>query len=163
MTVKNTDTVLVHYTGRLDSGEEFDSSRDGEPLEFTLGEGNVISGFENAVLGLSKGQSVTVRLEPADAYGEYSDEMIISVPKAELPEDIKPEEGVALLLYTEEGPVEVTVKKVTESEVLLDANHPLAGEALTFEIELMEILDGPTERQSCSEDDCGSCGCGCGD
>ena len=163
MTVKNTDTVLVHYTGRLDNGEEFDSSRDGEPLEFTLGQNSVIAGFENAVLGLSKGKSVTVRLEPKDAYGEHSEEMIIAVPKDELPEDIKPEEGVGLLLYTEKGPVEVTVCKVTENEVLLDANHPLAGEALTFEIELMEILDGPTERQSCSEDNCGSCGCGCGD
>ena len=163
MTVKNTDTVLVHYTGRLDDGEEFDSSRGSDPLEFTLGQNQVISGFENAVLGLDKGKSITVRLEPADAYGERSEEMFITVPKDELPEDIEPEVGIGLLLYTDKGPVEVTVSEVTDAEVVLDANHPLAGEALTFELELVDILDGPTERQACSQDECGSCGCGCGE
>ena len=162
MTAKDGDTVLVHYTGKLDNGEEFDSSRGLEPLEFTLGSGNVIAGFETAVDGLEKGKSVTVRIEPAEAYGERSDELFIAVPKADLPDDIKPEPGLALMLYTEQGPMEVTVTEIKEDEIVLDANHPLAGEALTFEIELVDILDGPTEKNACSDDDCGSCGCGCG-
>lgn len=163
MTVKSGDTVLVHYTGKLDSGEEFDSSKGLEPLEFTLGTAQVIAGFEKAVDGLEKGKSVTVRIEPADAYGERSEELFFAVPKADLPEDITPEAGLPLMLYTEQGPMEVTVSEIKDDEILLDANHPLAGEALTFEIELVDILDGPTEKDDCSDDDCKSCGCGCGD
>ncbi|MBQ4133056.1 MAG: peptidylprolyl isomerase [Desulfovibrionaceae bacterium] len=163
MIAKNGDTVLVHYTGRLDSGEEFDSSRGLDPLEFTLGSGAVIPGFEQAVDGLEKGKSVTVRIEPADAYGDHSEELLIAVPKSDLPDEIAPEIGLQLVLYTEQGPMEVEVCEIKEDEVILDANHPLAGEALTFEIELVDILDGPTEKNACSASDCGSCGCGCCD
>lgn len=162
MIAKKGDTVLVHYTGKLDSGEEFDSSRGMEPLEFTLGDNSVILGFEKAVDGLEKGKSATVRIEPAEAYGEHSEDLFVAVPKSELPEDIKPEKGLPLMLYTDQGPMEVMVSDITDEEVILDANHPLAGEALTFEIELVDILDGPTQKSECSEGDCGSCGCGCG-
>ena len=161
MPVKDGDTVLVHYTGKLDNGEEFDSSRGIEPLEFTLGTGAVIPGFEHAVNGLEKGASVTVRIEPADAYGERSEEMLIAVPKSDLPDEITPEIGLQLVLHTEQGPMEVELSEIREDEVILDANHPLAGEALTFEIELVDILDGPTEQNACAQSDCSSCGCGC--
>ncbi len=161
MTVKDGDTVLVHYTGKLDNGEEFDSSRGLEPLEFTLGSGDVITGFERAVQGLEKGKSITVRMEPSEAYGERSDELLIAVPKEDLPEDITPEEGLPLMLYTDQGPMEVVVNEIKDDEIILDANHPLAGEALTFEIELVDILDGPSEK-NCSDEGCGGC-CGCGD
>ena len=163
MIAKEGDTVLVHYTGRLDSGEEFDSSRGLEPLEFTIGTGAVISGFEKAVIGLGKGKSITTRIEAEDAYGERSDELLIAVPKSDLPEDIVPELGLQLMLYTEQGPMEVEISDIKKDEIILDANHPLAGEPLTFEIELMDILDGPTEKNACSKEDCAACGCGCCD
>lgn len=163
MIAKEGDTVLVHYTGKLDNGEEFDSSRGLEPLEFTIGTGAVIPGFEKAVTGLAKGNSITVRIDAVDAYGEHSDELLIAVPKSDLPDDITPEQGLQLMLYTDQGPMEVEISDIKEDEVILDANHPLAGEALTFEIELVDILDGPTERNACTEGDCGSCGCGCCD
>lgn len=161
MIAKDGDTVLVHYTGRLDSGEEFDSSRCSEPLEFTLGAGSVIPGFEKAVQGLEKGKSTTVRIDASDAYGEYSDDLLITVPLEEVPDDITPTVGDHLLLHTENGPVEVEIQEVTDKEMILNANHPLSGEALTFDIELMDILDGPSEAAACDDSDCEKCGCGC--
>ncbi len=163
MSVKHGDTVLVHYTGRLDNGKEFDSSRDSDPLEFTIGEGHVIAGFEKAVTGLKKGEKITVRLEPQDAYGSRDKNLFISVPLQEIPEEITPVLGDQLLLQTDHGPMEVTISKITDKEVILDANHPLCDQALTFDIELIDILDGPTRPSSCNPTACSSCGCNCGD
>ncbi len=137
---KQGDTVTVHYTGKLDDGTVFDSSVEREPLEFTLGEGLVIPGFENAVIGMNAGEKKTVDIASEEAYGPYRDELILSVNREQFPEDIQPEVGQSLQVQQPNGqPVVVTVAAVADEEVKLDANHPLAGKDLTFEIELMDI------------------------
>ncbi|MCC5921752.1 MAG: FKBP-type peptidyl-prolyl cis-trans isomerase [Cyclobacteriaceae bacterium] len=137
---KNGDKVKVHYTGTLTDGNVFDSSREREPLEFELGQGNMIPGFEKAVLGMKVGEVVSVEIPSAEAYGEKSEEMFIPVPKSEVPADIEPQVGQQLAVQQQNGQsVPVTVVEVTEEQIVLDANHPLAGQDLKFEIELMEI------------------------
>lgn len=138
---KKGDTVKVHYTGRLDDGSVFDSSLDGEPLKFIIGEGHVIQGFEEAVEGMSPGEKKTVRIEFEKAYGPHYDEGVIVVERSGLPEDLKPKVGDVLQIPQHDGdPLIVTVKEITDTTITLDANHPLAGKDLIFEIELMEIL-----------------------
>jgi peptidylprolyl isomerase len=137
---KNGDTVKIHYKGTLDDGSVFDSSEGRDPLNFKLGEGMVIPGFENAVLGLNKGEKKTVKIPSTEAYGPKMDEAVIVVPKEEIPPHIKPEKGLKLQLMAPDGsPALVEVTDVTETHVTLDGNHPLAGKDLTFEIELVEI------------------------
>ena len=137
---KNGDTVKTHYTGKLDDGTEFDSSAGGEPLEFMLGEGQVIPGFENAVEGMEVGDSKSVRIEADDAYGPRHDQLIQEVPRSALPEDLKPEAGMTLQSKTPDGNVTMMkVTEVTDESITVDANHPLAGEALNFDIELVAI------------------------
>ena len=134
------DTVKVHYTGKLEDGSVFDSSEGRDPLQFTLGEGNIIPGFEKAVEGMEAGQSDTVTIEAADAYGPYRDEMLFQVKTDEVPDDLNPQVGEQLQVRQADGStVVVTVKEMDEKEITLDANHPLAGKALTFNIELVEI------------------------
>lgn len=142
MTTASTgDTVRVHYTGKLDDGNEFDSSRGGEPLEFTLGEGRLIPGFEAAVEGLEPGQSQETRIASADAYGPRRDELLVEIPRDQLPDDLTVEVGQTLQMQDKEGqPFLVQVDGVADDNVRLDANHPLAGEDLNFEIELVEIV-----------------------
>src|SRR5690606_22626441 len=122
-----------HYRGTLDDGSEFDSSAGRDPLEFTVGSGQVIPGFDNAVVGLAVGDKVEVRLAPDDAYGEHSDERVITVPKDQAPEGLEVGQQVML------GQSPATVMEVTDEAVVVDANHPLAGQALTFEIELVGV------------------------
>ncbi len=142
-TVKNGDTVKVHYTGKLNNGEVFDSSRsdDRDPLEFTLGEGQLIPGFEKAVEGLEEGDSTTVEIPTDEAYGERRDDLELEVAKNELPDNVEPQVGMQLQMQQQESgqaiPVQIT--KVEDDKVTLDANHPLAGKDLTFDIELLEI------------------------
>lgn len=134
------DKVKVHYTGKLDDGSVFDSSEGKDPLEFTLGEGNIIPGFEKAVEGMEKGQSDTVTVEAEEAYGPYRDEMVFQVNSEEVPEDLDPKVGEQLQVRQPDGStVVVMVKEVAEESITLDANHPLAGKELTFDIELVEI------------------------
>ena len=134
------DTVKVHYTGRLPDGTEFDSSNNEEPLEFKLGEGDVIPGFEQAVIGMEPGETKTAAISKDDAYGDYDDELILEVDLAEFPDNIAPEVGQHLQLRQEDGePFAVVVTEVGDDAVTLDANHPLAGQDLTFEIKLLEI------------------------
>lgn len=128
------DQVSVHYTGTLDDGSEFDSSRGGDPLEFEIGTGTVISGFERAVAELSVGESATFRLEPEEAYGEPRHDLVFEVPKGNAPDGL--EIGDAVQLATGQP---ATVIDVTDAVVQVDANHPLAGQALTFEVELMSV------------------------
>jgi peptidylprolyl isomerase len=130
----NGDTVQVHYHGTLDSGEVFDSSREREPLSFTVGSGQLIAGFDRAVVGLAVGESVTVRLEPAEAYGERDDRNVLTLPRAGAPADLTVGGRVQL-----GNDAQATVVELTDDEVRVDANHPLAGMALTFEIELVAI------------------------
>lgn len=135
------DTVRVHYTGKLDDGTVFDSSRDGEPLEFTLGTGQVIPGFESAVLGLAVGESRSARLSPEDAYGERDDDMMLEVGRDMLPAGLDPKVGEMLTMQEPGGNVvQVVVAEVGPEAIVLDANHPLAGKPLTFELELVEIV-----------------------
>jgi peptidylprolyl isomerase len=134
------DTVKIHYTGRLDDGTVFDSSANGEPLEFTLSGGEVIPGFDQAVVGMSPGESKTEKISMDQAYGPYREEMVIEVNRQQLPPDLQPEVGQQLQVQQENGQlIPVLVTEVTESQVTLDANHPLAGEDLTFDIQLVEI------------------------
>jgi peptidylprolyl isomerase len=134
------DTVKIHYTGRLDDGTVFDSSANREPLEFTLNAGQVIPGFEQAVVGMSPGQSKTEKIPMEQAYGPYRPEMVLQVNRQQLPSDLQPEVGQQLQVQQENGQlIPVFVTEVTEANVTLDANHPLAGENLTFDIQLVEI------------------------
>lgn len=138
---KQGDMVKIHYTGRLDDGTVFDSSVDREPLEFQLGARQVIIGFENAVVGMSVKESKTVTIPSEEAYGPRREEMMIKVPKDQFPPHIQPEVGQQLQLQQQDGGMFIVViAEVNPDSVTLDANHPLAGKALTFEIELVEIV-----------------------
>lgn len=138
---KKGDKVKVHYTGRLNDGSEFDSSKGREPLEFEIGTQQVIPGFENAVVGMKTGDTITVEIPHTEAYGPVRDEMILKVEKEKLPPEFKPEVGQQYQLPQDNGQnVIVTVTEVTDDSIELDANHPLAGKDLTFDIELVEIV-----------------------
>ncbi|MEM1175065.1 MAG: peptidylprolyl isomerase [Pseudomonadota bacterium] len=137
---KQGDTVKIHYKGTLDDGSEFDSSEGREPLEFELGSGQVIPGFDNAVDGMAVGDSKNVRIESADAYGERHEQLIQDVPRTALPPEMEPEVGMALQSQAPDGQVmNLVVTAVTDESITVDANHPLAGQALTFDIELVAI------------------------
>lgn len=138
--VKEGDMVKVHYTGKLTSGEQFDSSVGREPLEFTVGAGQMIKGFDAALPGMSIGDKKTVNITASDGYGERSDEAIIPFPKENVPADMKLEPGMTLTLSNQDGyPVPVVVKEIQDDVIILDANHFLAGKELIFDIELVEI------------------------
>ena len=138
-TVKHGDVVKMHYTGTLEDGTEFDSSLDGEPIEFTLGTGQMIPGFENAVYGMKKGQKKTVTI-PADEAYAYDEDLLIEVDREDLPEGIVLEVGTLITVtYSNGFSQTVPITEVTETTVILDTNLPLAGKDLTFEIELVDI------------------------
>jgi len=136
----NGDTVHIHYTGKLDDGEVFDSSEGRDPLAFEVGAGQVIPGFEEAVRGMSPGESVSTRIEPEDAYGTYREELTMSFSRSDLPDGLEPEVGQQLQMQTNEGQTfPVTVTETDAESVSVDANHALAGKALNFDIELVRI------------------------
>ncbi|WP_204113401.1 FKBP-type peptidyl-prolyl cis-trans isomerase [Shimia biformata] len=141
MTVaKSGDTVRIHYTGTLSDGSVFDSSEGRDPLEFTLGSGQVIPGFDAGVTGMSVGDKKTVEIPCADAYGEKNPDAQQDVPRAQIPAEIPLELGIQLQMQAPTGQViPVTVVALTDETVTLDANHPLAGKDLTFALELVEI------------------------
>lgn len=140
--VKDGDTVKVHYTGTLKDGSVFDTSAEREPLEFTIGEGQLIPGFEKAVTGMEEGEKTKIDIPVEEAYGEAREDLIINVPKDQLPEDVEPEVGMQLQVNQPDGqPVPVRIAEITDEELKLDANHPLAGKDLSFEIEVVEIKD----------------------
>lgn len=135
------DTVRVNYTGRLDDGTVFDSSLRSGPLEFTIGDGQLIPGFENAVIGMTPGETKTQRIPAEEAYGPHADFLVIEVDRRRVPPELDPKVGDRLQLQHPDGRVTpVLVTAVTESSITLDANHPLAGKDLTFDIELLEIV-----------------------
>lgn len=137
---KSGDTVHVHYTGTLDDGSIFDSSKDREPLEFKIGGGQVIPGFENGVEGMSIDETKTIHIPCAEAYGELREDLIGVVPKDQFPPEITPEVGMPLQIPQPNGmPLMVTITKISENDVTLDANHPLAGKDLNFELTLVKI------------------------
>lgn len=134
------NTVQVHYRGTLNDGSEFDCSAGRDPLEFTIGKGMVIKGFDNAVTGMAVGDKKTVRIPCAEAYGKKNDELIVTMERARLPKEFIAEVGQHLRLMSPEGkPLVATVSEVRPDAYILDANHPLAGEDLTFEIELVGL------------------------
>jgi peptidylprolyl isomerase len=139
-TAKMGDTVRVEYVGKLDDGTVFDSSKDSDPLEFTLGEGAVIPGFENANEGMEVGETLTTTVEASDAYGVADPRLKVNVPHDRFPDDIDPQPGQHLQVMQQDGnTIPVTVVEVADEAVTLDANHPLAGEDLTFEITLVSV------------------------
>jgi peptidylprolyl isomerase len=140
-TVNDGDTVKVHYTGKLENDVVFDTSNEREPLQFTIGEGRVIPGFEEAVAGMEPGESKTANIPADQAYGPYHEEMVRALDRNQLPPDIELEVGQHLESRSEEGQsFIVTVIDISGSTVTLDANHPLAGKDLSFDIELLEIV-----------------------
>ena len=137
---KDGDTVKIHYTGTLEDGTVFDTSEGVEPLEFTLGVGSMIPGFEQAVYGMKIGQSKTVAIPADEAYGLHNDDLLIVLNRDQLPAGSDPEVGQVLQLQTEDGRIlTATITEVFVEAIIVDANHPLAGKDLIFEIELVEI------------------------
>lgn len=154
-TVKEGDYVKIHYTGRLDDGAVFDSSSGCKPLEVCIGAGQVIPGFENALLGMAPTEKKTFSVDPEDGYGERDGDLERSFQLSDFPTDFNPEVGQVIVLQSQDNEqYPATIKEIGKEEVLLDLNHPLAGEVLTFDVEVLEISDSPTET-SCS------CGCSC--
>jgi len=138
---KEDDTVRVHYTVKLDKDTIVGSTKDQEPLQFTLGKGQVLPGFEQAVVGMNSGESKTVLVTADQAFGPYLDEMVVVVDRGRLPEGINPKEGNRIQLQSRSGEtVTVTVMDVSESTVTIDGNHPLAGKDLIFDIEFIEVV-----------------------
>jgi FKBP-type peptidyl-prolyl cis-trans isomerase 2 len=138
---KQGDTVQVNYTGKLQDGTVFDTSLDRGPLKFTLGKGQLIQGFEQAVLGMSRGEKKTVVIKPDQAYGPHREESVVEVNRKYLPADLDPRVGQRLEITQEDDQIVlVTVTGASETSITLDANHPLAGKDLTFDLELVEIV-----------------------
>jgi peptidylprolyl isomerase len=130
------DTVQVHYTGRLSDGQVFDSSEGGEPLEFEVGSGQVIKGFDDGVEGMSVGDKKQIEIEVGDAYGERIEQLVQTVPRGEFNLDTEPEAGMNLVMQLPDGnQIPVAITEVTDESITLDANHPLAGQKLVFEVE----------------------------
>lgn len=135
---KNGDTVRVHYTGRLEDGQVFDSSEGGEPLEFTVGAGQVIPGFDEGVRGMNVGETRRIEIESDDAYGPHREELVHTLSRDGINLDVEPQVGMNLIMQTQDGnQIPLSITDVTETEVTLDANHPLAGQKLLFDIELV--------------------------
>jgi peptidylprolyl isomerase len=136
--IQNGSTVEVHYTGKLTDGEFFDSSEGRQPLSFTMGTGQIIPGFENALVGKNIGDKVTINIQPSDAYGEYREDLVVKVPNEQMPGPV--EVGMTLQAQAQSGmPLNVTVKEVNEDHVIIDGNHPLSGKELIFDIEVVSI------------------------
>lgn len=137
---KSGNTVTVNYTGRLDDGSVFDTTANREPLQFALGQDRLIGGFEQALLGMSPGESKTINLAPEEAYGPHRNDLVVDIDRAHISPGADPRVGQRMQLQQPEGPpVDATVTQVNESNVTVDANHPLAGKALTFEISVLEV------------------------
>ncbi len=139
-TVKAGDTVKVHYTGRFDDGEVFDTSEGAEPLAFTVGEGQVIPGFDQALVGMQAGETRNIVIEPEQAYGERIEGLVQTIGRDQFHiGDIEPEVGLAIEMHTPDGSIPLVITALTETTVTLDANHPLAGEQLHFSLTLVEV------------------------
>jgi peptidylprolyl isomerase len=148
---KEGDVACVHYTGKLETGEVFDSSKDRDPLEFVVGSGQLIKGFDSAIIGMKKGDKKTVNLNPDQAYGERDEKRMQKVPRSTLPKDPEPKEGMMLTIQTPQGQTfPAKIEKVETDLVTIDFNHPLAGKKLNFEIELVDIKENKKEDCGCS-------------
>jgi len=140
MPVKQGDKIKVDYTGTLEDGIVFDTSEGKQPLEFTVGEGKIIKGFDNAVMGMEKGEEKEIKIETADAYGDPKPDMIKKIPRDKLPPEPEPKAGMMLAMKTPDGkqfPAKIT--EVSDKEITIDLNHPLAGKVLNFKIKVVGI------------------------
>ncbi len=138
--IREGDIVQVHYTGKLQTGEVFDTSQEKEPLELKIGEGKIIPGFEQALIGMQPGEKKTFDLDPEEAFGDRKDELVHVVERKQVPPDMKLEVGMQLALEAQgQDPIPAQVVDLSEETVTLDTNHPLAGKALTFEIDVVDI------------------------
>lgn len=138
--VKANDTVRVHYTGKLTDGQVFDSSREREPLEVQLGQGSLIPGFEKGLVDMEVNEKKTITIPKEEAYGEVNKELFQSIPNSELPDNIKPEVGMGLVARGQDGSErQLRVAEVHDDSIVVDANHPLAGKDLIFDLEVVEI------------------------
>jgi peptidylprolyl isomerase len=154
--IQTGDTISVHYTGKLQSGKVFDSSEGREPLKFTVGSGMLIKGFDNAVIGMNKGEKTSVKIEPEQGYGTRNEKMYVEIPRTAIPEDLPLTEGVQVQLQDPDGrPLPATVAEIGEEMVKMDLNHFLAGKTLEFDIEIVETGLEPDAHA------CGHGGCGC--
>ena len=159
--VENGMFVSVHYTGTLDNGDQFDTSQGRPPLEFKAGAGQMIKGFDAQVLGMSLNEKKTFTLAPEEAYGERNEEYMHEFPRSEMPAEINPEVGQTLALTSPEGQhIPARVAAVDDEKVTVDLNHPLAGQSLTFQVEVVGISDTPTQAPAGCGGDCSS-GCDC--
>jgi peptidylprolyl isomerase len=159
--VKNGMYVSVDYTGTLDSGEQFDSSEGRTPLEFKVGQGQVIKGFEEAVLGMALNEKKTFTISPDEAYGQRDESCTYEFPTAEIPSEIIPEVGQTLALRSPDGrEVPARIVAADKEKVTFDLNHPLAGESLTFEIQVKNISNTPTQQPTGCDSGC-DCTSGC--
>jgi peptidylprolyl isomerase len=153
--VQNGDYVQVHYEGTLQDGKTFDSSRGGQPLEVRMGEGQLIAGFEEALMGMKVEETKKFTLAPNKAYGDRDESLERSFDRSQMPPEMDPKVGDTVALHTAHGHrVPVQIKSVDDQKIVVDLNHPLAGETLTFDIEVIGISDTPTQVSGC--------GCGCG-
>lgn len=138
--IENGQKVKIHYTGTLDDGKQFDSSAGRDPLEFEMGAGQVIPGFETGVKEMAVGEKKSIHIPSDEAYGEKRDEMVMEFDRAQLPEELEPAVGMGLQMQGPQGqPIPVQIIAVAEETITIDANHPLAGQSLNFELELVEI------------------------
>jgi len=138
---KKGDKVKVHYTGKLEDGEVFDSSKGKDPLEFTIGENQVLKKFEDSVEGMSIGEKADILIPADEAYGTRQEQLIVKLPKDKIPDSLSPEVGMKLQMKTKDGQVVVvTITEISENELTVDANHELADKDLHFNIELVEII-----------------------
>lgn len=145
MAIKNGDKVRVHYTGRFNDGKVFDSSRERDPLEFIVGTGQLIAGFENAVRGREAGEKVTVKIDPEQGYGQPDKDLVFTIDRKQVPDNIPLKVGTPLQLSSDKGIMDVMITEVGPEEITLDANHPLAGKDLEFEIEIIDAEPGKDE------------------
>ena len=159
MTIKKGDKIKVDYEGKLEDGTVFDSSeKAGKPLEFEVGSGQLIKGFDDAVIGMEKGEEKEFKLKSSEAYGEPNPQAIQKIPRDQLPKEQEPKEGMMLVLKAPTGQqIPAIITEVTDKEVTLDLNHPLAGKKLIFDVKIVNIKDAPkkAEKTECQE----SCGC----
>lgn len=141
MPIKKGDKIKVEYTGTLEDGTVFDTSEGREPLEFEVGSGQVITGFDNAVIGMEKGEEKEIKLKPEQAYKDINPELITKIPRTQLPQNQEPKPGMVILLKTPDGkqlPVRIT--EVSDNDVTIDLNHPLAGKTINFKIKIVDIV-----------------------
>jgi len=161
--IQNGQFVTVHYTGTLPDGEVFDSTEGHDPFEFEIGCGYVIPAFEDTIKNMNINDEKDLFVTASDAYGNYRDDLIQRVPIAEISQYLTPEKGTVIqVMLSDNQHAPALIKDVTDTEVVLDFNHPLAGKDLSFKLKLTGITDEPTQETECDDEDCETCGSGCG-